>query len=238
MRSEGELLSQRLAVAVEMAAIEPGMTVLDIGCGRGEVVRHCAELGADTFGVDYSLVAVNLTRDLLARVDGLAGRAGVGRANARLLPFADGQFDRILLLDVVEHLYPWELDEALLEMRRVLKQGGELVIHTAPNGWYNRYAYPLVRLVRRMMGQGAEYPRNARQFGVAVNEDVHVNEQDLLSLRWALRRAGLRGGVWLDTPPQERDDSVVVRGLRKVAFGWPPFRWFFRRDVFAVGRKV
>jgi len=40
------------------------------------------------------------------------------------LPFEPGTFDRVLMLDVVEHLYPAELAEALREARRVLKPGG------------------------------------------------------------------------------------------------------------------
>jgi cyclopropane fatty-acyl-phospholipid synthase-like methyltransferase len=35
-----------LNAAFTIAAVRPGMRVLDLGCGRGEIVRHCAELGA------------------------------------------------------------------------------------------------------------------------------------------------------------------------------------------------
>jgi hypothetical protein len=45
-------------------------------------------------------------------------------------------------------LHPWELHEAMLEVRRVLKPDGRFIIHTAPNVWYDRYAYPVVRTVR------------------------------------------------------------------------------------------
>ncbi len=238
--SEGEHLSRRLSSAFAVAAVEPGMRVLDVGCGRGEIVRHCARLGADVIGIDYAPVAVRMTHELIAEQPGdrPPGRMGLARADAKFLPFPPSTFDRVLLFDVVEHLYPWELHQALLEVRRVLKPGGRLIVHTAPNRWYDRYAYPVVRWVRLLMGQGRNYPRNPRQFGVAVNEHVHVNEQDLFSMRRALARAGFRSQVWLDSPPQHRNESWPLAGLRRIAFGWIPFRWFFEREVFAVAWKA
>ena len=125
----------------------------------------------------------------------------------------------------------------MLEVRRVLKPDGRFIIHTAPNIWYDRYAYPLVRLVRGLMGEGDKYPKNPRQFGVAVNEHVHVNEQSLWSMGKALRQAGFVGKVWLDSPPQHRQENPILAGLRFLAFDVPPFRWFFEREVFAVARK-
>lgn len=233
--SEGEQLSRRLRAAFELADVLPGMRVLDVGCGRGEILRHCAALGAFACGVDYAPVAVQLAHRVVTAFDALApGRIALGQANARQLPFAGASFDRVLLFDVVEHLHPWELQAALLEARRVLKPEGRLIIHTAPNVWYDRYAYPLVRLARRLMGQGAQYPRDPRQFLVDANEHVHVNEQSLLSMQRALRRAGFRGRVWLDSPPQKRDEALPLALLRRLAFDVPPFRWFFEREVFAV----
>jgi cyclopropane fatty-acyl-phospholipid synthase-like methyltransferase len=238
--SEGEHLSRRLSSAFELAAVEPGMLILDVGCGRGEIVRHCARLGADVFGIDYADVAVRMTRRL---IDGEAdprpsGKMAVARSDAKLLPFSEGLFDRVLVFDVVEHLYPWELHQALVDIRRVMKPDGRLIVHTAPNRWYDQAAYPVVRLVRTLMGQGEQYPRNPRQFGVAVNEHVHVNEQSLFSMRQTLGRAGFRSQVWLDSPPQNRSEGPLLAFLRKVAFGVPPFSWFFEREVFAVARKV
>lgn len=237
--SEGEQLSRRLASAFQVAGIEPGMTVLDVGCGRGEIIRHCARLGANAYGIDYADAAVRMTRDLIEGEQDSTSTAkmGVARSDAKYLPFPDRSFDRVLMFDIVEHLYPWELHQALLEVRRVLKPDGRLIVHTAPNRWYDQYAYPVVRLVRTLMGQGEHYPRNPRQFGVAVNEHVHVNEQDLLSMRRMLSRAGFTSQVWLDSPVQHRQEGFVLTALRHIAFEWVPFSWFFEREVFAVASK-
>ena len=234
--SEGEYLSRRLAEALSVAGIAPGMRVLDVGCGRGEILRHVHRLGARAFGLDYASVAVQMSRDLANSESGEA--IGVYQSNAQALPLLDASFDRALLLDIVEHLYPQELDRALAEVYRVLKPGGRIVVHTAPNVWYDHCAYPAVRWVRTLMGQGAHYPKNPRAFLVPANVHVHVNEQSCLSLWRNLRRAGFKHmHVWLSSPPQHRQENSAFRALRKVLFGYPPFRWFFEREVFAVGEK-
>jgi ubiquinone/menaquinone biosynthesis C-methylase UbiE len=244
IESEGAHLSRRLHDAFALADVRPGMRVLDVGCGRGEILRHCMRLGVEAHGMDYAAVAAEMSRDVVASEaeqaaaggKGLAYRPGVCQADAKTLPFPSNYFDRVLMFDVVEHLFPWELHQAYIEIARVLKPNGLLVIHTAPNRWYDAYAYPWVRRIRILMGQGDNYPKDPRAI-TPVNQDVHVNEQDLLSMRRALKKAGYKQiQVWLDSPPQNRSESSVLAGLRRVAFGLPPFRWFFEREVFAVAQ--
>jgi cyclopropane fatty-acyl-phospholipid synthase-like methyltransferase len=237
--SEGEHLSRRLKAAFELATVEPGMRVLDVGCGRGEILLHCARLGADAYGIDYAPVAMSLSKKLLDKVDeeGITTHVGISQADAKHLPFPPGHFDRVLMFDVVEHLHPWELDEAMREIHRVLKPHGRFIVHTAPNVWYDRYAYPVVRFFRRLMGQGSEYPKNPRAFLVDQNQDVHVNEQSWWSLRQTFQRNGFDGKVWLDSPPQNRTENFLLRGIRYILFKWIPMRWFFEREVFGVAAK-
>lgn len=241
LESEGQALSRRLRDAFAVAEVEPGMRLLDIGCGRGEILRHCLRLGVAAHGIDYAEVAVAMSQavvqDELAGEQARTREAGVARADAKRLPYRTASFDRVLMFDVVEHLHPWELQEAMLEVRRVLKPDGRFIIHTAPNRWYDAYAYPWVRRFRHLVGQGEGYPRDPRAI-TPVNQHVHVNEQDLFSMRRALEQAGFKGRVWLDSPPQNRDENVILAGLRSIAFNVPPIRWFFEREVFAVAHKA
>lgn len=243
IESEGAHLSRRLRDAFAVAEVEAGMRVLDLGCGRGEILRHCMRLGVEAYGMDYAPVATQMSRAVIVaeqeraeaeHPDAPPAPAGVCQADAKQLPFPDAYFDRVLMFDVVEHLYPWELHRTMLEVRRVLKPGGRFIVHTAPNRWYDAYAYPWVRRVRTALGEGEAYPEDPRAI-TAVNLEVHVNEQDLLSMRRALKSAGFRHiKVWLDSPPQNRQESFLLAGLRRIAFDLPPFRWFFEREVFAV----
>ncbi len=237
--SEGQHLSRRLSAAFALAEVVPGMQVLDVGCGRGEILRHCAALGADAYGIDYAPVAVNMSQQVIETIDDTApGHTAVALADAKHLPFPTAYFDRVLMFDVVEHLHPWELQIAMKEIHRVLKPDGAFIIHTAPNVWYDRYAYPVVRAFRTLTGQGAKYPKNPRQFLVDVNEHVHVNEQSWWSMSQALKQADFSGKVWLDSPPQHRKENALLALLRKIAFSIPPLNWFFEREVFAVARKT
>ena len=239
LESEGRHLSRRLNDAFAVAEVSAGMRLLDVGCGRGEIIRHCMNLGVEAYGIDYAQVAARMTSEVIDHERQSSGDsshpAGVYLADAKYLPFPDSYFDRVLLFDVVEHLYPWELNQALIQIRRVLKSDGRLIIHTAPNRWYDKYAYPLVRLFRRMLGQGHNYPKDPRAI-VPVNQDVHVNEQDILSMRRTLNEAGYSGRVWLDSPPQDRSEHFSMLGLHWIAFHVPPIRWFFERELFAVGK--
>jgi cyclopropane fatty-acyl-phospholipid synthase-like methyltransferase len=240
LESEGRHLSRRLNDAFAMADVKPGMHLLDVGCGRGEIIRHCMRIGVNAYGIDYAEVATLMTQDTINQEiqsdHENTTAAGVCRSDAKYLPFPNDFFDRVLLFDVVEHLYPWELRQSLTEIRRILRPDGRLIIHTAPNRWYDAYAYPAVRFVRRIIGQGKYYPKDPRAI-VPVNQDVHVNEQDIVSMHRNLMATGFKGKVWLDSPPQNRDEGVILSVLRWIAFKVPPFRWFFEREVFAVAWK-
>jgi len=239
--SEGEHLSRRLRQSFEIAAIEPGMKILDLGCGRGEIMRHCAEHGAMAYGFDYAPVAVRMTQKLVADLgDNIKGQVVPAvQADAKKIPYPSGVFDRVLMFDVVEHLHPWELHQTFLEVQRVLKPDGKFIIHTAPNIWYDRYAYPIVRRFRMLLGQGKNYPANPREFLVEHNKDVHVNEQSLWSMRRVLAAAGFKSHVWLDSPPQEwTSGNPLVGAMRYMMFHTPPLRWFFEREIFAVAHKA
>src|SRR6266702_4517630 len=124
-----EFLADRGLSALKAAQLEaldpkPGMRVLDAGCGRGEVLLACARRGAEVFGIDYSEGAVELSRETLAEVPG----AEVVSGSVEALPWPDASFDRIVFGDVIEHLHSAQAKRALLELHRVLRPGGLLVI--------------------------------------------------------------------------------------------------------------
>lgn len=235
-----DAISPRLRAALGLVRPKEGERILDIGCGRGEAVLYCARHGAVAYGADYSADAVQIVQQgLTSTADAVTARIRILRADAKRLPFADGSFDAVLMLDLVEHLYPWELAEALAEARRLLVVGGRLIIHTAPNRWYYQFGYPLYRLFERLRGrQSPPDPRSRFPF-----HHLHVNEQDVLRLRRSLRSGGFESKVWLDNigRPLVREPSPVlgpmVNLLVRILLQVYPFRWIFRNDIFAVARK-
>lgn len=53
-------IDKRFYENFEVSEIKEGMKVLDIGCGKGEMVWLCASRGVDAVGVDYSEAAIKL----------------------------------------------------------------------------------------------------------------------------------------------------------------------------------
>ena len=198
---------------LKLARFEPGFVVVDIGAGRGELVAVAAERGAArAIGVEYSPTAVEMAHKTLERHD-VNDRAEVVLADARAMPVDDGVADLVTLVDVVEHLSPDELHRTLREAHRVLKPGGRVFAHTAPNRTIYDVTYRLQRLVRP--GRRRRWPADPRN---DFERQMHVNEQTTRSLRRALTDAGfgavdvrLGGWVYTDFVPDERACRLYQR---------------------------
>jgi len=109
--SAGRRLSPRLARALELANPRLGERVLDIACGRGEVVLQSASRGAYALGIDYAQAALGLARQSLSGA-GPGLRAGLARMDATQAALRSESFDLALMLDFVEHVYQPELERA------------------------------------------------------------------------------------------------------------------------------
>lgn len=159
-----------------------GLDVLEYGCGTGGHAFPLAERGANVTGIDISDVAVDRARQ---RIDG-SHRLRFEVADAEALPFADATFDLVCGTSILHHL---DLPKALLEIRRVLRQGGRGVFYE-PVG-YN----PAANLYRRFTPQlhtEDEHPLRRSDFALMGSRFAQVNLHffDLLSvgaipfLRW------------------------------------------------------
>ena len=191
--SKGDRLPPRMARSLLLMNLEPGTRVLDVGCGRGEIALHAARRGAEVVGIDYSADCLRLTRQTLeVASDRERTRVTLRQADATALPFGDEAFDRVLMLDIVEHLHDWQISRALRETYRVLSPQGYLVLHTLPNRWALQYGYPLFRLLLDLDRRLPRVPRSD------VERSVHINEQDPLTLKRSLAEAGFTFEIWLE----------------------------------------
>lgn len=212
--SQGARSDPRYPVYLRMAALRPGDDLVDIGCGRGELLADAIEAGArSAVGVEYSPAALELTRQTLTRhaIDG--DRARAIAADARALPLPDRCADLVTLLDVVEHLAPAELARTLDEARRILRPGARLFIHSFPNRTIYEVTYRCQRLLTRRRRR--TWPRDPRR---EVERQMHVNEQTVASLSRALRAAELERtrawagpGAWVGFVPDERARTLYHR---------------------------
>src|SRR5574340_367935 len=116
----------------ERAGLEPGMDVLDVGCGLGGSVRYlAAERGCRATGVDLTAEYVHAATALAERV-GLAGRVSFRQASALDLPFPARSFDAVW----TEHAQMNIADKRRFyaEIARVLRPGGRLAFHDVFQG--------------------------------------------------------------------------------------------------------
>lgn len=212
--SDGARADPRYEWTLRRAGLAVGEVLVDIGCGRGELVALAVgEAGAArAVGVEYAPAAVEMARRTLA-AHGADAKAEIVQADARAIPLPDAHADLVTLLDVVEHLTPAELDVSLAEARRILRPGGRLLVHTFPNRNLYRFTYRLQRLLR---------PARLRSWPADPRGDyerrMHVNEHTLGTLRRALRRARfaaveVRLGDWIYTQfvPDERARGLYHR---------------------------
>jgi SAM-dependent methyltransferase len=76
---------------LESQEIGIGSRVLEVGCGRGELVAFLDHLGIDVTGLDESTEDLTLAREAAPRVDLYCGPI------ESWLPFDDGRFDMVLI---------------------------------------------------------------------------------------------------------------------------------------------
>jgi len=154
-----------------------GKRVLEYGCGTGSYAWDLARAGARVTGIDISPLAIERARERAAD-EGLADRVSFQVMNAETLTFTAGTFDRVCGNSILHHL---DLEKALDEIRRVLKEDGGAVF-SEPLG-HN----PLINLYRRMtprMRSTDEHPLTSRDLQMlhAFFAGVEIRYFHLLSI--------------------------------------------------------
>ncbi|MGB9456850.1 MAG: methyltransferase domain-containing protein [Bryobacteraceae bacterium] len=123
-----DLLNEHLARYAFAARLAHGKRTLDAGCGAGYGSAELAAHADSVTGADVAAEAMEFARAHY-RLPNLAFE----QASCDQLPHPDACFDLVVAFEVIEHLERWH--DFLLEARRVLAPGGQLIVST-PNKLY------------------------------------------------------------------------------------------------------
>jgi ubiquinone/menaquinone biosynthesis C-methylase UbiE len=116
---------------VKRLGLKPGLKVLDVACGTGNLALPAARLGADVTGVD---IAPNLVEQARANAVREGLKAQFDEGDAEALPYGDASFDAVITMFGVMFAPRPELVAA--ELLRVTKPGGLIAMaNWTPTGF-------------------------------------------------------------------------------------------------------
>ena len=158
--------------------IEPGMRVLDIGCGWGGLALSLAELGAEVVGV-------TLSQEQLAIARARAEERGLPhRVRFELCDYRDveGPFDRIVSVGMFEHVGVPNFPAYFDTVSRLLADDGVAVIHSigrkdgpgATQPWIAKYIFP-----------GGYIPALSEVMPAVERTGMWVSDVEILRLHYA-----------------------------------------------------
>lgn len=141
---------------------------LDVGCSIGSMVQAAQEMGWEGYGVELSKTYCNYAKNI-------EGIEHIFCGDIFSAQFKDNYFNHIYMWHVIEHVT--DPKKFLMEIQRILKPGGELVIGTPHiNGFHIKINYLLKRL------RGA-YPKQ-------VTVDHHTYEFSPKTIKRILKDCG------------------------------------------------
>jgi len=208
--------------------------VLDIGFGRGEMLKYLYDAGWNSMGVDCSESAVK------------KAKAEIGERKISLLKkevsemnFPEDFFDLVLFLNVWEHLNESEINLVLSTVSKILKKDGFFIAQTSPTKYQVKLGHFLMRLL-----------------GLTPNSPAwHINEQSYGSVLASLNKHNLTGKVWLERTPKfwssQIDakqrmlkfilclfDKIIDSKIGSFFIDRYPINRFFATDIWIIARNI
>jgi ubiquinone/menaquinone biosynthesis C-methylase UbiE len=100
-----------------------GDSILEVGFGSGLTFLNLSRIYKKIYGLDLSCDITEVAQVFAP----LGLYPELRNGNVVDMPYHDEQFDTVLLISILEHLKPEELDRAFSEINRVLKPGGQVI---------------------------------------------------------------------------------------------------------------
>jgi cyclopropane-fatty-acyl-phospholipid synthase len=202
-REPDETLEQaqrnKLRLLASKLCLKPGMKVLDIGCGWGDMALYLASIA------DVQVVGVTLSKEQQALATKRAADAGLSdRVKFELRDYRDvsDTFDRIVSVGMFEHVGVHHYDEFFKKLNALMPDDGIAVIHSighmSPPGmasaWLRKYIFP-----------GAYSPALSEVFEVVEQNSLWVTDLEFLRVHYATTLQH-----WASRYEQNRDKVVEL----------------------------
>jgi cyclopropane-fatty-acyl-phospholipid synthase len=203
-----EAQRNKLRLLAAKLGLKPGMKVLDIGCGWGDLALYLAALE------NVEVLGVTLSKEQQALASERAQKAGMAdRVRFELRDYRDvtGPFDRIVSVGMFEHVGVHHYDEFFGKLNALMRDDGVAVLHSighmSPPGmasaWLRKYIFP-----------GAYSPALSEVFEVVERNSLWVSDLEFLRVHYAttLKHWGSRF--------DENRDKVVAMYDERFARMW------------------
>jgi SAM-dependent methyltransferase len=145
-----EYSAEEAELFVDSLGIAPGMQVLDVACGTGNLAIPAARKGAQVTGVD---IATNLLEQARARAEAEGLQIAFEEGDAEQLPFPDLHFD--VVMSMFGAMFAPDPDKVASELARVSRHGGKIAMaNWTPEGFTGK----MFRLTSRYLPPPVEIP--------------------------------------------------------------------------------
>lgn len=186
-------------------------SVLDYGCGPGWFIEHLLGQGIACQGIDFSEESVRAVNDRL-KMHSLFRGATLVQELPSSLPGAS--FDFVFCMETLEHLLPAQLTPTLMELYRVVRPGGHVVV-TVPNEEHLEVGKDI-----------------CPDCGCIFHRVQHVQSFTVSTLSGLMKEHGFQPLVC--KPTFFNNQSALVRSLRA---GINTLRGAILPNLFYIGRK-
>jgi cyclopropane fatty-acyl-phospholipid synthase-like methyltransferase len=220
-----EQLIDKFQMIVKLLDLNNRVSLLDIGCGRGEMVIYHALNGGKSTGVDFSEEAIKLAEAKAKELN--------APCNFLVNSFENidesYKSDRIVTIDFIEHISAAEGKVFFEKCFSLLKEGGRLVIYTYPNTVRRKYGYGLIRFFSIIKGK--PLPKKEPDTISDHYKQYHLNEQSYFTLKNSAKNAGFS-----KVRVQYFDPSIKDSALKTLLIN-TPFRHLFLKGLTLIADK-
>jgi len=167
----------KLERAIAKLALEPGMSVCEIGGGWGAFAIELAKAGAQ-------VTSINVSPEQIKVAERRVAEAGVGdRVRFLLKDYreVEGSFDRVVSIGMMEHVGIGHIDDYFAKIRSLLRPDGFAFVHSI-----GRMSQPGTTgpFIRKYIFPGGYVPALSEVFAAAERQGIWVADMEVLRLHY------------------------------------------------------